>query len=89
MQRVSADQGGADWLLRSRHHARVGIDPEIIALGHKPGIRLRDYAKACSKVLALAHARGDRRSARFEWAMSDASAREAYTRHSFSLRWSR
>jgi len=74
-----AYRNDADWLLRSRHHARVGMDPEMIALGHKPGIRMRDYAKACGKALALAHARGDRRSTRFERAMSDALAREART----------
>jgi len=72
-----AYRDGADWLLRSRHHARVGIDPETIALGHKPGRQMRDYAKACGEALALLHARGDRRSTRFEQAMTDALAREA------------
>ena len=38
---------------------------------------MRNYAKACGKALALAHARGDRRSTRFERAMTDALALEA------------
>lgn len=55
------------WLVRSRHHARVGIDPEDIALAKKkPGKGLAQYAAACGEALALAHARGDRRSTRFE-----------------------
>jgi len=59
------------WLVRSRHHARVGVDPEDIALAEKkPGKRLAQYATACGEALALAHARGDRRSSRFEVAMA-------------------
>jgi hypothetical protein len=59
------------WLVRSRHHARVGIDPEEIALAaKKPGKRLAAYAGVCGQALALAHARGDRRSTRFEAAMA-------------------
>jgi uncharacterized protein (DUF2252 family) len=59
------------WLVRSRHHARVGIEPEDIALVEKkPGKCLAQYAAACGETLALAHARGDRRSTRFEEAMS-------------------
>jgi uncharacterized protein (DUF2252 family) len=59
------------WLVRSRHHARVGIDPEEIALASKrPGKRLAAYAETCGHALALAHARGDRRSTRFEAAMA-------------------
>jgi hypothetical protein len=62
---------GEHWLVRSRHHARVGIDPEDIALAErKPGKRLAQYAAACGEALALAHARGDRRSTRFEESMS-------------------
>ncbi len=65
------------WLVRSRHHARVGIDPEDIALaGKKPGKRLKQYARACGEALALAHARGDRRSTRFEAAMARHLKRE-------------
>lgn len=55
------------WLVRSRHHARVGIDPEDIACG-KRAINggFPAYASACGEALALAHARFDRRSKRFE-----------------------
>jgi hypothetical protein len=61
---------GAHWLVRSRHHARVGIAPEDVCLARKaPGKRLKQYAAACGEALALAHARGDRRSTRFEAAM--------------------
>ncbi|EAR62455.1 DUF2252 family protein [Neptuniibacter caesariensis] len=58
---------GAHWLVRSRHHAKVGIDPEHIATGKK-AIKggFVEYAQACAKALALAHARGDRRSNYFE-----------------------
>ncbi len=62
---------GRHWLVRSRHHARVGIAPEDIAITRKrPGKRIRQYAAACGEALALAHARGDRRSTRFEAAMT-------------------
>ncbi|WP_232366243.1 DUF2252 family protein [Salinimonas sediminis] len=55
------------YLIRSRHHARVGIDPEDVTLGHKSvGGGFDEYAQWCAQALALAHARGDRRSARFE-----------------------
>ena len=56
------------WLIRSRHHAKVGIDPEDIALGKKAALKggFVDYAVACGKALALAHCRGDRRSLAFE-----------------------
>jgi uncharacterized protein (DUF2252 family) len=63
---------GEHWLVRSRHHARVGFDPEDIAMGNgnvnKQGFV--SYAKLCGKALALAHCRGDRRSTRFEQAVS-------------------
>jgi len=56
------------WLVRSRHHAKVGIDPEDIALGKKAALKggFIDYAVACGKALALAHCRGDKRSLAFE-----------------------
>ncbi|TDO95765.1 DUF2252 family protein [Marinomonas balearica] len=65
----------APWLVRSRHHARVGIDPEDIACGkraEKGGFA--DYAEACGVVLALAHARSDRRSNQFEKAVVETSS---------------
>ncbi|ESP94443.1 DUF2252 family protein [Pseudoalteromonas luteoviolacea] len=59
---------GLHWLVRSRHHARVGIDPEHITLGkraaHKNGFA--QYAQSCAQVLAYAHMRGDRRSTSFQ-----------------------
>jgi uncharacterized protein (DUF2252 family) len=62
---------GKAWLIRSRHHARVGLDPEDIGLAKTaPAERLAAYAATCGQALALAHARGDRRSTRFEAAMA-------------------
>lgn len=60
------------WLVRSRHHAKVGLDPEDIALGKKAALKggFVDYAVACGKALALAHSRGDRRSLAFEKSVS-------------------
>ena len=58
------------WLVRSRHHARVGIKPEHIAIADIDSpVRLLEYAKSCGAALALAHSRGDRRSIRFEQAI--------------------
>ena len=37
----------------------------------EPLERLTDYATSCGEALALAHARGDRRSSRFEAAMAE------------------
>lgn len=61
------------WLVRSRHHARVGIDPEDIAIGKKATRKggFMQYAQSCAEALALAHCRGDRRSARFEQAVCE------------------
>lgn len=60
----------AHWLVRSRHHARVGIDPEDIACGKRArNGGFAEYARSCGTALALAHARGDRRSKRFEEAV--------------------
>lgn len=67
------DWKDAHWIVRSRHHARVDMDPEEICLSDgKSGKRLKQYAQACGEALALAHSRGDRRSVRFETAMSAA-----------------
>lgn len=61
------------WLIRSRHHAKVGISPEHIGLGemnaHQGGFA--EYAHLCGKALALAHCRGDRRSLKFEQSVCD------------------
>ncbi len=60
------------WLIRSRHHARVGIDPEDIVFGEQAvNGGFEQYAATCGQALALAHCRGDRRSTRFEQAMSE------------------
>ena len=58
------------YLIRSRHHARVGINPEDVTIGNK-SVKggFTDYAQWCGQALALAHARGDRRSTRFEQAV--------------------
>lgn len=59
------------WLIRSRHHAKVGIDPEDVVIGKKSTEKggFTQYAQACGEALALAHCRGDRRSNRFETKM--------------------
>lgn len=60
------------WLVRSRHHGKVGISPEDICLSSsKKSSSLMQYAKTCGQALALVHARGDRRSNRFEEAVSE------------------
>lgn len=68
----------AHWLIRSRHHARVGLDPEDICIAaKKPGKQLKQYAQSCGMSLALAHARGDLRSTRFETVMVSILKEEA------------
>ncbi|WP_246587678.1 DUF2252 family protein [Alteromonas lipotrueiana] len=58
------------YLIRSRHHARVRIDPVDVTMGNKSvNGGFVDYARWCGQALALAHARGDRRSIRFEQAV--------------------
>lgn len=54
------------WLVRSRHHAKVGLNPQDIAMGKK-AIEggFADFGALCGYTLALAHCRGDRRSTRF------------------------
>ncbi|MBU2977117.1 DUF2252 domain-containing protein [Alteromonas sp. C1M14] len=55
------------WLVRSRHHARVCISPEDIGIGNRSVEGgFVDFAQLCGESLALAHARGDRRSVSFE-----------------------
>ena len=63
---------GYHWLVRSRHHAKVGIDPEDITIGKKAVNKggFVEYAKTCGTALALAHCRGDRRSTFFEQAVA-------------------
>ncbi len=57
---------GAHYLVRSRHHAKVGVAPHDIAMGKKAIEKGFNYfAELCGYSLALAHCRGDRRSTRF------------------------
>ncbi|MGK0370707.1 MAG: hypothetical protein ACJAW1_000948 [Glaciecola sp.] len=62
------------WLIRSRHHTKVGFDPEHITLGkvnaNEGGFSF--YAEACANALARAHGRGDKSSLKFESAMLQA-----------------
>ena len=65
----------AQWLVRSRHHAKVDLDPEEVCIARKhPERRLTEYVESCAEVLALTHSRGDYRSARFETAIAAAVA---------------
>lgn len=61
-----------NYLVRSRHHARLGIDPNKVTQAKSAlavTAKFSDYAYYCGQALALAHSRGDRRSTRFEQAM--------------------
>lgn len=60
------------WLIRSRHHAKVGVDPtDLLAPANKRGeAGIVQYAKLCGKALALSHMRSDRRSNKFELAIT-------------------
>ncbi len=65
------EHAGEHWLIRSRHHAKVGLDPENVALGKKARQGgFEEYAETCGHALALAHGRGDRRSVRYEQAVT-------------------
>lgn len=70
-----AEWQDSHWLIRSRHHARVGINPEDIGIGNKSvDGGFVDFAQLCGEALAYAHARGDRRSVEFETSMLGALA---------------
>jgi uncharacterized protein (DUF2252 family) len=59
------------FLVRSRHHAKVGIKPEDISFKDtKHTTHIIQYASVCGEALALAHCRADRRSTRFEQAVA-------------------
>ena len=61
----------AQWLVRSRHHARYSLDPQEICLASsRTGKRLKQYAETCGETLALAHSRTDHRSTAFETAIA-------------------
>jgi len=59
------------WLIRSRHHAKVGVSPTIIAETEEGSdvTAIEQYAAFCGRALALCHMRSDRRSHRFEQAV--------------------
>ena len=61
------------WLIRSRHHARVGLDPEDFCLGKRAALKqgFEQFTQSCGYTLALAHMRGDRRSVHFQEACLD------------------
>lgn len=62
----------AHWLVRSRHHAKVGIAPEDVCFhADIPDEALLQYTQTCAQALAKAHSRGDRRSVRFEEAVAE------------------
>lgn len=63
---------GVTWLVRSRHHTWLSLDPEDMLDDKHPARALKDYARACGTALARTHARGDRRSVRFEQVMAGA-----------------
>ncbi|OFC70845.1 hypothetical protein BFC18_10350 [Alteromonas confluentis] len=64
-----AEWSDKHWLIRSRHHARVGINPEDICMGNRSiDGGFVDFAQVCGEALAFAHCRGDRRSVEFELA---------------------
>lgn len=70
---------GQHWLVRSRHHARVSLDPEAL-LCEEPGRFITEYAEACGEALALAHSRGDRRSTEYEATLAQALGVKAIRR---------
>lgn len=56
---------GCHWLVRTRHNAKVDVDPEDLLEG-KVRRNMRQHAEACGMALALAHGRADKRSTDFE-----------------------
>ncbi|WP_440056507.1 DUF2252 family protein (plasmid) [Pseudoalteromonas sp. T1lg65] len=56
------------WLIRSRHHAKVGISPEDVTIGKRAANKagFSQYAHTCGHALALSHMRADRRSLEFQ-----------------------
>jgi hypothetical protein len=53
------------WLMRTRHHSKVGVDAEELGHGDLED-NLVDHAEASARALALAHGRSDKRSRLFE-----------------------
>lgn len=67
---------GAHWLVRTRHHSKVGVDADELADGDIAD-NLMDHAKASGRAMALAHGRSDKRSVRFEQHMCERLAKPA------------
>jgi hypothetical protein len=66
-----AEWNDEHWLIRSRHHAKVGVDPEDIAMGKKNTQGgMAYFARLCGRGLALAHCRSERRGMNFEAALT-------------------
>lgn len=62
------------WLLRTRHHSKVGVDAEDLTDGDLED-NLADHARASGRALALAHGRSDKRSRLFECHMIERLAK--------------
>lgn len=62
------------WLIRSRHHTKLGIDPEHLGFGHKNVAQngLSHYAEVCAQELAKAYSRNSLSSSVFEQGMIQA-----------------
>lgn len=59
------------WLVRSRHHTRLGVDPDQLLLTQQSADQaIIDYISACATSLACAHGRVDKRSQDLERAMA-------------------
>lgn len=67
---------GSHWLVRTRHNSKVSPDAEDLADGDLAD-NLRDHAKASGMAVALAHARSDKRSVRFETHMAERLSKQA------------
>jgi len=70
------DWNGNHWLVRTRHHSKVGADAEDLSDGDLED-NLVDHAKASGRALALAHGRSDKRSRRFECHMVERLSKDA------------
>ncbi|MEW5421535.1 DUF2252 family protein [Amorphus sp. 3PC139-8] len=64
------------WLIRTRHHAKVGVDADELADGDIAD-NILDHAKASGRAVALAHGRSDKRSVRFERHMCERLSKPA------------
>lgn len=69
----------SNWLVRTRHHSKVGVDAEDLADGDLKD-NLVDHAEASGRALALAHGRSDKRSRRFECHMVERLQKDAIHR---------